>query len=140
MGAAASSIAETLSAAQELIEAVPKNGDLAEGLSDATDLVDSAGAGIAEYGDDPPAKEDVSKNFSAFDDKRLKAVEAGNNALHDLREASGLFESLEEEAPASFQAKIAALRSLLAVAVDDLWSAIEAYGGTPEPAEEPKAP
>jgi hypothetical protein len=66
-------------------------------------------------------------------------VEAGNDAMHDLREAAGIMADLEESRNAQVAAAAREVRSLLLVALDDLWGAIEAFGGKPE-IEEPIAP
>jgi hypothetical protein len=104
------------------------------------DFVDSTGAAIAEHVEDPPARERVAAEFGAFDEKRLKAIAAGNEALRDLREALGVLEGLASGEDAKVAQLALEVKSLLAVALDDLWGAVEAYGGEPEASDDPLWP
>lgn len=140
LNATTASIEETLRAAKEALAKLPKRSDVAEGMQDVIDYVDSAGSGIGDYADDPPTKEEVAKDFAAFDERRLKAVAAAGESLRDLREALGLLETMAEVDNASVVKSVLGVRSLLAVAVDDLWGAIEALGGQPEASGEPLDP
>jgi post-segregation antitoxin (ccd killing protein) len=140
MSAAAASAEETLVAAREAARRLSKNSEEREGMLDVVDFVDSAGAAIAEHVEDPPARERVAAEFGAFDEKRLKAVAAGNEALRDLREALGVLEGLASGEDAKVAQLALEVKSLLAVALDDLWGAVEAYGGEPEASDDPLWP
>lgn len=140
LNAATSSIEETLAAAKAAVRKLPKNSDAREGMLDVVDYIDSAGSGIGDFSEDPPSKEEVSKDFGTFDEKRLKAVSAASDALRDLREALGVLETMAEDASAPVVKTVLGVRSLLAVSIDDLWSAIEALGGQPEGTDEPLDP
>ena len=109
-------------------------------MIDAAEFIDSAGEGVAEFGDDPPSKSEIEKSFGTYDEKRLKAIEAANDALHDLREALGILESLSGGENAEVVRIALQVKSLLAVAIDDVWGAIEAFGGEPEANNEPLNP
>jgi len=136
LNAAASSIEETLAAAKTASTRLPKKSNASEGMLDVVDYIDSAGSVIGDFAEDPPSKDEVAKDFAAFDEKRLKAVSAASDALRDLREALGLLETMAEDANGSVVKAVLGVRSLLAVAIDDLWSAIEALGGQPEATDE----
>ena len=140
LNAAASSIEETLTAAKAAIGKLPIGSSSREGMEDVVDYVDSAGSGIGDFSEDPPSKDEVAKDFAAFDEKRLKAIGAASDALKDLREALGLLETMAEDANAAVVKTVLGVRSLLAVSIDDLWGAIEALGGQPEATDEPLDP
>lgn len=133
MGAAAGSIEEALSAARDA--AAQLKGDLKGAMEDAIESIDAAGAGVAEYAADPPEEAEVAKDFATWDERRLKAVEAANDAMHDLREAAGLLADADETNPGPAGQPARDVRALVLVALDDLWGAIEAFGGTPETEE-----
>lgn len=132
LSAAAGSIEDSLVAAQEASQALRKNRDHQEAMFAVADFIDSAGSGISEFTDEPPILEEIAKNFAAFDERRLKAVEASNDALQDLRQALGLLEGLAEETDKDAVKWATGVKALIAVALDDIWGAIEAFGGTPE--------
>jgi hypothetical protein len=138
MAAAAGSIEESLASAKEGLSSASAGGKQA--LAEVVDLLDSAGAEVAEFADDPPDLAEVAKAFALWDDKRLKAVEAGNDAMHDLREASGILADLADSEPLGAGKGASVVRALILVALDDLWGAIEAFGGKPESEDPPVAP
>jgi len=139
LSAAAGSIEDSLVAAQEASKALARFRDLKDAMVEAADFINSAGASVAEFTDEPPEKEVVDKDFAAFDEKRLSAVEAANDALQDLRQALGLLESLSDDPNPEAVKWATGVKSLVAVALDDVWGAIEALGGTPETAIESPA-
>ncbi len=138
MAAASSSIEEALSAAQEAKAKSPA-GDRAA-FDEVVDLIDTAGSGIAEFAEDSPAEKDVVAAFAIWDEKRLKAIDAGNDAMHDLREAAGALADLEESGNRTVAALAREVRGLVLVAIDDLWGAVEGFGGRPESEDPPMAP
>ena len=140
LNAATASIEETLAAAKSSLSKLPKNSSAREGMEDVVDYVDSAGSSLGEFIEEPPTKQEVAKDFAGFDERRLKAVDAATEALRDLREALGLLETIAEDPNESVIKTVLGVRSLLAVAIDDLWGAIEALGGQPEGSEEPLNP
>jgi hypothetical protein len=140
LDAAAGSIEDTLEAAKSAHKALAKYAEAASAMQDVIEYLDSAGEGVAEFGDGTPNKEDVAKNFAASDDKRLKAIEAANDALHDLREALGILESLSGSENDTVAKKALSVKALVAVAIDDVWGAIEAFGGEPEANNAPLNP
>jgi hypothetical protein len=117
------------SAALDLIETA-RNGlvellgvaksPIREGLEDARDLIDSAGQTLADEIEKPDNVETVKNDFAAFDERRLKAIEAANDARHELEEALGIVQSLSEAGQLS--------QNSLDPIVDALQSAIEASG------------
>lgn len=138
LSAAGGSIEDSLVAAQEATKALARFRELKDAMMEVADFINSAGASIAEFTDEPPEQEVVDKDFAAFDEKRLKAVEASNDALQDLRQALGLLESLSEDANPEAVKWATGVKSLVAVAMDDVWGAVEALGGTPELGERPE--
>lgn len=98
-------------------------------LAGLLDLLDSAGAGLAKYADDPPSQAEVTRKFAAYDERRLKGIEASNDALHDLREAQGVAEELAAD---SGSKPLEEVVGLLDLAVEDLQAAIRALGGRVE--------
>jgi hypothetical protein len=140
LGAAVISIEDTYKAANEAQTKLRKFGNAQSAMQDVLDFLDSAGKGVAEYSDVPPAPEEVAKAFADFDEARLKAIESANDSLHDLREALGILEGLASEPGAEVAQAAISVKSLLAVAIDDVWGAIEALGGVPEASDEPLNP
>lgn len=135
LSAAAGSIEDSLVAAQEAIRALGAFRDQKEAMEEVAAFIDSAGSSISEFTDDPPAKEEIAKDFATFDELRLRAVEASNDALQDLRQSLGVLEGLSDGSNREAIKWAGGIRALVAVALDDLWGAIEALGGTPEAAE-----
>jgi hypothetical protein len=140
LNAAAGSIEQTYLAAKEAADSYKRVRDVHEGFLDVVDYVDSAGAEVSDHIEEPPTLEDITKDFATYDERRLKAVQAANDALKDLREALGVLEGLSDSPQEAVARSALSVKSLLAVAIDDLWGAVEALGGEPEGSEEPLDP
>lgn len=126
--AAIESLDRATNQATELKEKVPAE-ELKIGMDDVIALIDSAGATLAEFAEQPESEAAVEKEFNLFDERRLKAIEAGNDALMDLREAVGVIESMAEGLTGMRQVEAEKLRGALLEAMDDVAGAIEGFGG-----------
>lgn len=104
--------------------------ELAQGLKEATELLDSAGSSIGDYSEEPPPLAEFKKALLEHDERRLKAIEAANDALVDLQSASGVLAGLEDSGPKARDVR--RLLDLIASAIDDLSEAIETMGGKVE--------
>jgi len=96
-------------------------------------ILDKAGSRLAEYGDAPPTFEKFKADFSAQDDRRLKAIDAAGLALDDLNDAQDVVEKLidtkpPEEEKSKLEDADASLDSCTAAVAD----AIKAMGGKVE--------
>lgn len=107
-------------------------GNWKRALTEAYDLIDSAGAGISNFSEEPPPLEAFRKQFATQHEKRLKAVRAANDALHDLDQAIGIVKSLNQE-PTPPPEGTKRLQALLEVIAADLVESIGSFGGTVEP-------
>lgn len=97
--------------------------DLRQSLEDIQASIDSAGEILAEEAATPPQK---GLDVAEYDKRRSKLVELVNDALHDLRDARGIVDSLagpEDLGP------LEPIGVKLDVAMEDLRSALEALGG-----------
>ena len=133
LGAAQESLREAFGQAESLRDAQLAGSDLRNALAELADLLDSAGATLVDHALPPPPQSEVDADFAHFDEARLKAIEATNDALHDLREARGIAEGLYEEVP-GLRTPLDHLASLHSVAEEDLLSALESLGGKDETA------
>ncbi len=129
--AAQSSLAEALGASQKLHAGLPQGSEVEAGLQDIVFDVDSAGNTIADHVADPPTQAEFNTDFSRHDDARLKAIEAINDALHDLREASGISRDMAGRI-SGMQSALEELADLMDVAEQDLLSALRSLGGNDE--------
>lgn len=130
LGGATDDVEDALRACEELLKTSTK--EQKDALEDVKALIDSAGAGIADYTADVPEFEEFKKQLPQFDDQRLKAIQESNDSLHDLREARGMLDSLEANAPQESVSKFEDLASLVDVAIGDLSDAITSMGGVIE--------
>lgn len=129
VNAALDSIEQSLQAASELI---PKAPALEEPLNEVKELINASGEVLGEFVEDPPPIETIEMRYAEFDERRLKAIEAGNDAMHNLNEALGILESVKDTIPQEAAADSFDLEGVLAAAVDDLIGAIEGFGGKVE--------
>lgn len=127
MNGAADTIEETLATAEKVKAAAA--GEALAAIEDVLGLIDSAGAGIADYTTPIPNLDEFRKAVEAQDERRLKAIEAGNDAVRDLKEAAGILDSLAESAPDPLKKGAAELAELVDLCVRDLYDAVEALGG-----------
>ena len=91
------SIEEVRKAAKEI--ASKETGNTRQALLTISGQLDEAGKVLADYGVDPVAYEEFKKDFAGQDDRRLKAIDAANEALDDLRDAQDLLGDLLDSHP-----------------------------------------
>lgn len=106
-----------------------KDAELKQGLADLGESLDSAGASLANFADDRPTRKEVAARFAQFDEWRIQAIAAVNDALHDLDDARGLADQFAKEK------KVDALHQvgdLLDLAISDLEDALQTLGGKAE--------
>jgi len=127
---AADSIEEALHEADSLLAAASAKDK--EALSEARALIDSAGAGIADFSAEPPHFDVFRGQIARFDDMRLKAIQEANDSLHDLSEAKGIAKSLQETGGPEISTKVTDWAELIEVASADLADAIRTLGGVIE--------
>lgn len=127
MNGAADTIEETLHTAEKVKSIA--TGEAVHAMEDATGLIDSAGAGIADYTAPIPNLEEFRKVVAAQDERRLKAIEAGNDAVRDLKEAAGILDSLAENSPEPLKKGATELSELVDLCIRDVYDAVEALGG-----------
>ncbi len=131
-----SGVQATLEQAVGEVTGLSTKGDanLASVVTDLREALDSAGAGIADYTDEPPPFAEFSKDFAAQDEKRIRAIDAANDALHELEDASGLVSDLLGESKYAKNASLGDLADVIQLAIDDLTEAINSLGGKVEAA------
>lgn len=131
IASAMDSLEAGLTQTRELAKAGVKDPELKAALVDADDLIDGAGANLGDYGTEPK-----SPDFAARDEWRLKAIEAANDARHDLSDAEGAIDDFLEGATEVVGRAIDDIEADLDDAIDALTSAIEALGGKAEPLDD----
>lgn len=100
--------------------------DIRQSLEDIQASIDSAGEILAEEAAVQPEK---NGDVSTYDKRRVKLTELVNDALHDLRDARGIVDSLGgEDEPGPLES----VGVKIDVAMDDLRGALEALGGKEE--------
>ncbi len=123
MAAASDSIQDALKEAKRAVASL--KGDLKDAAQEVVDYIDDAGATVADACADPPALDDVKKDFAAADDVRKHRIAAGNDAYTGLQEAAGSVSDLQDQVEG-----LSTLSDLLKIAISDVSDAIQAYGGT----------
>ncbi|MEQ1821231.1 MAG: hypothetical protein ABL949_01855 [Fimbriimonadaceae bacterium] len=126
LDAASQILAEALEVANS--KTMPKD----EALGELRDLVDGAGASIADFVEPPKDLQEVQAKFAEFDDTRLKSVEAANDAIHATADALEIAEVLREDPANEKNADLHDLADLLAEAKQNLRDAIITLGGKVE--------
>lgn len=129
--AAIESIALAVDAAKAILAQL-RDPTAKAGFEEAIDILDACGKDLAEHIEEPPSEAEIAAQFSAFDEQRIQAIEAGNDAIHLLNEASGIVDSLASDLPAELLDERTTLDTRLVEAVDDVAGAVAAYGGTVE--------
>ena len=124
-------VIDTLDAVLEQVKRIDsgKDPDVKAVFGDLKDAIDAAGAALASYAGEEPERAAVAKNFAKFDEWRIGAIAAGNDARHELIDAQGLADSLAETAKID---QMSAVAELLEVGIVDLRDAIETLGGKVE--------
>lgn len=113
-----------------------QGGDTKEALLDLIDTFDSIGKTLAEY-NVSPTPEELGKDPSVADKWQKSAIEEGNSALTEIREARGtLSDMLDSEPPAKEKAALGKADDAMAEAEDAVKEGVTQLGGTPAP--EPK--
>lgn len=113
-----------------------QGGDTKEALLDLLDTFDSVGKTLAEY-NVAPTKQELAQDAAAADKWQKSAIEEGNSALTEIREARGtLGDMLDSEPPAKEKAALDKADEAMAEAEDAVKEGITQLGGTPAP--EPK--
>ncbi len=95
-----------------------------------TSQLDAAGKALVEFSDEPPTFEEFKKNFSAQDERRLKAIDAANESLNDLRDAQDIVgDLLDSHPPEPENTELDNADSDLEECVQAVQDAIKAMGG-----------
>lgn len=127
---AADTIAETLQTAKKVKPFA--SGSATEAMDEVISMIDSAGAGIADYTMPVPVKEEFLATARDQDERRLKAIEVSNDAIRDLKEAGGILDSLAQNAQGTFKKGLVEIDELLDLSLRDMYDAVEALGGKVE--------
>lgn len=130
MAAASDTIESALLTAKKVAKSL--KGESQQVSQDIVDLLDDAGASVADASSDAPAIEEVKKDFAKYDDDRKVRIESGNDAYKSLESALGTLEGLEVEVEG-----LDTLRENISLAMEDLTDAVEALGGKVESQTEP---
>lgn len=110
-----------------------KNQDLKRAIAEIEEILNVVGQRLSEYTDEPPELLEVEKSFAELDDLRLKAIEAGNDSIHEVEEGIGILRAITEEQASGRVGKLADLVNELVEIVDDIAGAVHAFGGEVEP-------
>lgn len=103
-------------------------GEMAEGLSEVLDYVDSTGETLTEAMFEPPAVEEIEADWVKYDDMRLSLITAVNDAYLSLNSVLNILATLAEQ-KATLSVPVEMTETLLA----DLESAIQSLGGEVAP-------
>lgn len=106
-----------------------KDAEAKHALQEIKDAVDASGAALADFAAIPADRKAIEKRFGAFDEMRIDAIAAANDARHSLIEAQGLADDIARTKGMKALGDIA---DLLEVAIEDLKDAIESLGGQVE--------
>lgn len=124
----------TVEEALRKARALDAKGDpqLAAALGEFTDALDSVGATLADHTAEPAEAAKNDDEFAAMDDRRLAAISAANDALHELEDAAGILATLGEDPALRDLAEVGEIAGLLQLGIDDLGEAIRSLGGQVE--------
>ena len=134
LDAANAAIEEALAAAKAL--APRAGGEAKDVLLDVADMLDSAGATLADHDDPPPPLDEYRKSEKARNDARAKALADALDALHELRDASGTLDDLAQNAPSAHAKALEGIRASVDEAIASIEEAIERFGGKVPPEED----
>lgn len=125
---------DNLQDASDTLEAIKPGSDsnLAGALKDLSDSLDDAGGSIGDFADPPASEDAVKADFKTYDDKRLKAIEAGNDALHALYDAEGMIDDLKQDAKYSGRKDLDDIMKFLDLAIDNITGGVQSLGGKVE--------
>lgn len=110
-------------ALNEAKAANPSTGDIKQSLEDIEASIDSAGEILAE---EAAVKPEKNGDIPSYEKRRVKLVEMVNDALHDLRDARGIVDSLAGE---NDLGPLEPVGVKIDVAMEDLRSALKTLGG-----------
>lgn len=125
MAGAADTIESALDLAKKAAGSLGREAKQA--AQDVVDLLDDAGASVADAAADPLTLEEVRKSFAVADDDRKARISSGNDAYKSLETALGTIEGLEAGVEG-----LATLKENIELAIKDVAEAIEALGGKVE--------
>ena len=130
------SIEEVRKATKEI--ASREQGNTHQALMTITGQLDEAGKALADYGVDPPTFDEFKKDFATQDDRRLKAIDAANEALDDLRDAQDLLgDLLDSHPPEPEGTQLDQADSSLEECVQGVEDAIQSMGGKVNSPDDP---
>lgn len=115
------------------ISAGTKNPVFRQALAEVEEILNVVGKRLTEYTDEPPELVEVEASFAELDEHRLRAIEAGNDSIHELEEAIGILRAISAEQASGYTNLLSELINDLVEIVDDIGGAVEAFGGTIEP-------
>ena len=131
--AACASIEDALAATKKLAPAA--GGDAKEALLNVAEMLDSAGATLADHNDSPPPIETYRKEEAERESDRQKAVTDALDALHELRDARGVLDDLSSNVPPEHAQPLASIGAQTDEAIDAVKDAIGRLGGKVPPEE-----
>ena len=134
LDAASEAIADALTATRKLAPAV--GGDAKDALLDVAEMLDSAGATLADHDEPPPDLETYRKAQAEGTEERRKALDAALDALHELRDAQGTLDDLSETAPPPHRDALAEIGGGVEEAIGAVEGAVVKLGGRVPPEEE----
>jgi ABC-type transporter Mla subunit MlaD len=109
-----------------------KDSQLITALASIATNLDDAGSGISDFSSEPPDLATFKSQFSAQDTRRLSAIDAANDALHDLDEATDALDPFLDHANPEDKDSVDNLESSMEDAQDALIEAIKSLGGKVE--------
>lgn len=104
-------------------------GEAKEALLNVAEMLDSAGATLADHDDQPPALPQYRKLDADRAAVRQKAVSDAIDALQELRDASGVLEDLSQNVPPEHAPALEKIQASTDDAIEGLKSAISDLGG-----------
>ncbi len=129
-----SSAQDSLQTATELSTELSKKagGTASGGFKDLLAKLNSAGQKLGDYTDELPPFDEFKKDVAGQDDRRLNAIQAGNDSLSEMGDADDILDNLLAGAPADFKADVQKIQSDLDDASEAVQSGIVALGGKVE--------
>jgi len=128
---AVDSIIEALDHAELLLRRA--RGQQRDALIDVRDLLEDSGATLGDHVEDPPDLKTFLADMNTYDERRLAAIAACNDAIVDLKSARAIVGSLLAAPSPPMKSELEQLEVLVDVAIQDLAEAVEALGGQVEP-------
>ncbi|RYG24845.1 hypothetical protein EON82_09260 [bacterium] len=137
--AACASIEQALADTKKL--APVAGGDAKEALLNVAEMLDSAGATLADHNEEPPPLHTYRKEESEQASERQKAVTDALDALQELRDAHGILADLSANVPAEHKQALDGIEAQTGEAVNAVEDAIGRLGGKVPPlGDEESAP